>query len=227
MINLYDCNLQLGKQIENCTLLINDVLMFLLANGQNECMKGRCLIHALSQKSEKHIRSNSDENILNLMYRRGPKNIQKNEKIVKLVGAHFFYRFELRNQSFLTFSQWCTTYCCCKLTTDTEWFLNRGGRPPEIFRISFHLGGECLCSQYLLSDESWRIQLMQKNNRDGLVWGIVLRYWCQMLVMLLMPNHEGTQQRWTDEIIQIIAPSTICLLGFKSRKLCNHAKIPM
>jgi hypothetical protein len=44
--------------------------------------------------------------------------------------------------------------------------LNGGSTPPpEIFRIYFHSGGDCLYFGHLLSNESWRMQLAKKQQR--------------------------------------------------------------
>jgi hypothetical protein len=48
--------------------------------------------------------------------------------------------------------------------------------PLEIFKMAHVQGGDCFCLRYLLSDESWRIALTQKNNGDGLLYGILWRY---------------------------------------------------
>ena len=40
--------------------------------------------------------------------------------------------------------------------------VNRSSHPLEILKMAHVQGGDCFCLRYLLSDESWRIELTQK-----------------------------------------------------------------
>jgi hypothetical protein len=51
--------------------------------------------------------------------------------------------------------------------------VKRSSHPPGRAPFWVFPGGDCFCLQYLLSDESWRIELTQKNNGDGLLRSIL------------------------------------------------------